>query len=29
MEAIDFPEGPIWAEIKFNWSHAFSSTRLG
>ncbi len=28
MEAIDFPEGPIWAEIKFNWSHAFSSTRL-
>jgi hypothetical protein len=28
MEAIEFPEGPIWAEIKFNWSHAFSSTRL-
>lgn len=28
MEKLDFLDGPIWAEIKFNWSHAFSSTDL-
>ena len=28
MEELDFLEGPIWAEIKFNWSHAFSSPKL-
>ncbi|QDK79928.1 hypothetical protein EXU85_15445 [Spirosoma sp. KCTC 42546] len=28
MEQLDFVEGPIWAEIKFNWSHGHSSTRL-
>jgi hypothetical protein len=28
MEELDFLEEPIWAEIKFNWSHAFSSTKL-
>jgi len=28
MEKIDFLEGPIWAEIKFNWSHGHSSTKL-
>ncbi|QDK79930.1 hypothetical protein EXU85_15455 [Spirosoma sp. KCTC 42546] len=28
MEQLDFVEGPIWAEIKFNWSHAFSSPTL-
>jgi hypothetical protein len=25
IEALDFLEGPIWVEIKFNWSHAHSS----
>ncbi|GAA4420641.1 hypothetical protein GCM10023187_56040 [Nibrella viscosa] len=28
MEKLDFLDGPIWTEIKFNWSHAFSSPRL-
>ncbi len=28
MEELDFLDGPIWAEIKFNWSHAFSSPKL-
>lgn len=28
MEELNFLEGPIWAEIKFNWSHAFSSPKL-
>ena len=28
MEELDFLEGPIWAEIKFNWSHAHSSPEL-
>lgn len=28
MEKLDFLEGPIWAEIKFNWSHAYSSPKL-
>lgn len=28
MEALDFLDGPIWAEIKFNWSHGHSSPRL-
>jgi hypothetical protein len=28
MEEIDFLDGPIWAEIKFNWSHAHSSPEL-
>ena len=23
-----FTEGPIWADLKFNWSHAHSTTRL-
>ena len=25
---LGFTEGPIWADLKFNWSHAHSSTRL-
>ena len=28
IEALDFLEGPIWTEIKFNWSHAHSSPKL-
>jgi len=28
MERLDFLDGPIWAEIKFNWSHAHSSPKL-
>ncbi len=28
MEELDFLEGPILAEIKFNWSHAHSSPKL-
>lgn len=28
MEKLDFLEGPIWAEIKFNWSHGHSSPKL-
>jgi len=28
MEELDFLDGPIWAEIKFNWSHAYSSPKL-
>ncbi|MEX2593169.1 MAG: hypothetical protein WD426_10360, partial [Anditalea sp.] len=28
MEELDFLEGPIWAEIKFNWSHAHSTPEL-
>ena len=25
---LGFTEGPIWADLKFNWSHAHSSTKL-
>jgi hypothetical protein len=28
MEELDFLDGPVWAEIKFNWSHAHSSPKL-
>jgi hypothetical protein len=28
MEELDFLDGPIWVEIKFNWSHAHSSPKL-
>ena len=28
MEELKFAEGPVWAEIKFNWSHAHSSPNL-
>lgn len=28
MEELDFYDGPIWSEIKFNWSHAHSTTKL-
>ncbi|MBA2761069.1 MAG: hypothetical protein H0U39_03745 [Segetibacter sp.] len=28
MEELDFLDGPVWAEIKFNWSHAYSSPKL-
>jgi hypothetical protein len=28
MEKLDFLDGPIWAEIKFNWSHGHSSPKL-
>ena len=28
MEELDFLDGPIWAEIKFNWSHAYSTPKL-
>ncbi|WP_090609415.1 hypothetical protein [Parapedobacter koreensis] len=28
MEKIDYLEKPIWAEVKFNWSHGHSSTKL-
>ncbi len=26
--ALDFIEGPVWADLKFNWSHAHSTPRL-
>ncbi len=26
--AMDFIEGPVWADLKFNWSHAHSTTQL-
>lgn len=26
--ALDFIEGPIWADLKYNWSHAHSTTTL-
>ena len=26
--AMGFTEGPIWADLKFNWSHAHSTTKL-
>ena len=26
--SMGFTEGPIWADLKFNWSHAHSTTRL-
>jgi hypothetical protein len=25
---MGFNEGPIWADLKFNWSHAHSTTKL-
>jgi hypothetical protein len=28
IESSDAMEGPVWLEIKFNWSHAYSSTKL-
>lgn len=28
IDSYDFIDGPIWAEIKFNWSHAHSSPTL-
>ncbi len=28
MEELDFLEGPIWAEVKFNWSHAHSTPKF-
>jgi hypothetical protein len=28
MEKIDFFDGPIWVEMKFNWSHAHSTPNL-
>lgn len=28
MEKLDFFEGPIWVEMKFNWSHAHSTPHL-
>lgn len=28
MEEIDFVEGPIWVEMKFNWSHGHSTPKL-
>jgi len=28
IDSYDFIDGPIWAEIKFNWSHAHSTTTL-
>ena len=28
MEKLDFFEGPIWVEMKFNWSHALSTPHL-
>lgn len=28
IEAVDFVEGPVRVSMKFNWSHALSSTRL-
>jgi hypothetical protein len=26
--ALDFIEGPVWADLKFNWSHAHSTPKL-
>jgi hypothetical protein len=26
--AMDFIEGPVWADLKYNWSHAHSTTQL-
>jgi hypothetical protein len=26
--AMDFIEGPVWADLKFNWSHAHSTSKL-
>lgn len=26
--AMDFIKGPVWADLKFNWSHAHSTTKL-
>jgi hypothetical protein len=26
--AMDFIEGPVWADLKFNWSHAHSTPKL-
>jgi hypothetical protein len=26
--SLDFLEGPIWADLKYNWSHAHSTTKL-
>ncbi|HEX5168406.1 MAG TPA: hypothetical protein VFW11_04490, partial [Cyclobacteriaceae bacterium] len=26
--AMDFIDGPVWADLKFNWSHAHSTTKL-
>lgn len=26
--AMGFTEGPVWADLKFNWSHAHSTTQL-
>jgi hypothetical protein len=26
--SLDFIEGPVWADLKFNWSHAHSTTKL-
>ena len=26
--AMEFIEGPVWADLKFNWSHAHSTTKL-
>jgi hypothetical protein len=28
MEKLDFFDGPIWVEMKFNWSHAHSTPHL-
>lgn len=28
MERIDFLDGPIWVEMKFNWSHGHSTPKL-
>ncbi len=28
MEKLDYFEGPIWTEMKFNWSHAHSTPKL-
>jgi hypothetical protein len=28
MEKLDFFDGPIWVEMKFNWSHAHSTPKL-
>jgi hypothetical protein len=25
---LDFIDGPVWADLKFNWSHAHSTTKL-
>src|SRR5690606_37036196 len=26
--AMEFIEGPVWADLKFNWSHAHSTPKL-